>query len=192
MGANMTCIVALIKDGDVYIGGDSAGTDSSFGQSIRADAKVFENGPFIMGFTSSFRMGQLLRFSLSVPEQTSKQEDYEFMCTTFIDAVRATLEEGGFLKVVNGVERGGVFVVGYNGAIYVIEGDLQVGIPTQPFTAVGSGAEVALGALEILTKMDNLSPKEMVTKALEASVAHNASVRPPFVILFDGINMEDK
>ena len=31
--------------------------------------KVFHNGEFIMGFTDSFRMGQLLQYKLQIPPQ---------------------------------------------------------------------------------------------------------------------------
>lgn len=52
----MTCIIGFIKNKKVYIGGDSAGVGGSH-VTIRRDSKVFKNGNFIMGYTSSFRMG---------------------------------------------------------------------------------------------------------------------------------------
>ena len=67
-GSDITCIVGFSHLGKVYIGGDSAGL-SGWGLTVRKDPKVFANGPCIMGFTSSFRMGDLLRYSLVVPER---------------------------------------------------------------------------------------------------------------------------
>ena len=61
----MTCIVGLVHEGVVYIGGDSAGV-GGMSLTVRADEKVFQNGEFLMGFTTSFRMGQLLRYSLKL------------------------------------------------------------------------------------------------------------------------------
>jgi hypothetical protein len=55
----MTCIVGLRQGGKVFIGGDSAGI-SGWDVTVRADPKVFLSGPYAMGFTSSFRLGQLL------------------------------------------------------------------------------------------------------------------------------------
>ncbi len=90
----MTCIVGWLEGDDVYIGGDSAGVNGYYGKRIRADEKVFtKNGTMIFGFTSSFRMGQILRYSLTIPEQTKKQGDYDYMCTTFLDALLKVLEE---------------------------------------------------------------------------------------------------
>ena len=97
----MTCIVALKENGKVYIGGDCAGSDQSFTHS-RKDPKVFKRGKFLIGFTSSFRMGQLLMHTLKVDPQSSIecigatiQTDYQFMCTTFVNADRECLKKGG-------------------------------------------------------------------------------------------------
>lgn len=96
----MTCIVGLVDKGKVYIGGDSAGVNSFWDLTIRADSKVFINGPFIMGFTSSFRMGQLLRYKLKTPSRFkndgTQKEIYEYMVTDFVDAVRQCLKDGGY------------------------------------------------------------------------------------------------
>ena len=56
----MTCIAGLVHDETVYLAGDSAGT-SGWNLTVRADPKVFANDSYVMGFTTSFRMGQLLR-----------------------------------------------------------------------------------------------------------------------------------
>ncbi len=45
----MTCIVAIAHKGKVYMGGDGAGTDSSYGQVRRIDKKVFKNGDYQVG-----------------------------------------------------------------------------------------------------------------------------------------------
>src|SRR5690606_5374194 len=47
-GARMTCIVAIKDGGSVWMGGDSAGC-SGFDLTIRDDAKVFRNGPYLIG-----------------------------------------------------------------------------------------------------------------------------------------------
>ena len=63
----MTCIVGLVHADGVTIGADSAGCDGAWGIVTRADTKLFHNGPFLFGFTSSFRMGQLLRYAFKPP-----------------------------------------------------------------------------------------------------------------------------
>ena len=90
----MTCIVGIVDAGRVLIAGDSAGSDGWHVDS-RADSKVFTVGPYAMGFTTSFRMGQLLRYRLDVPGPDTWDVD-RYMATTFVDAVRDCLKAGGF------------------------------------------------------------------------------------------------
>ena len=179
----MTCIIGLIKNKKVYIGGDSAGV-GGLDVTIRKDSKVFKINNFIIGYTSSFRMGQLLRFKLKVDNQNKNQTDYEYMCTTFIDSVRKCLKDGGYTTVQDETERIGIFLVGYNKKLYKIEGDLQVGESFENFNSVGCGEDYAKGALNILLKSySKSSPEFIIKKALETVVKFSAGVRPPFNII---------
>ena len=60
----MTVIVALKNKDEVVMGGDCAGVGWNYDIQMRSDPKVFRVGRFVIGYTSSFRMGQLLRFGL--------------------------------------------------------------------------------------------------------------------------------
>lgn len=173
----MTCIVGLVDNGDVYIGGDSAGV-AGLSLSIRADEKVFGNGPFIMGFTTSFRMGQLLRYKFSPPDQSLHQGDMEYMVTSFIDAARRCFANNGFGD--KDASTGGTFLVGFNGILYTIESDFQVGLPAPGYDAVGCGADLALGAMYAT---DGMPPEERINTALLAASTFSAGVSPPFTIL---------
>ena len=81
--------------GVVYIGGDSAGV-AGLSLVVRADEKVFRNGDFLMGFTTSFRMGQLLRYKLYPPRRHPDDRVAKYMVVDFIDAVRECLKAGGY------------------------------------------------------------------------------------------------
>jgi len=177
----MTCIVGFIKNKSVYIGGDSAGV-AGLNITPRKDVKVFRNGDFVIGYTSSFRMGQLLRFKLQVENQLPEQDDYEYMCTHFIDAVRKCLKEGGYTKVENNKEDIGCFLVAYNNRLYSINDDLQVGESLDNFDSVGCGSNYAKGALSVLEKSQK-SAENIIKEALETAVRFSGGVRPPFVIL---------
>lgn len=176
----MTCIVGLIDKGKVYMGGDSAGV-AGLDLTVRADEKVFINGDFIMGFTSSFRMGQLLRYKFNPPFHMPDISDDEYMVTEFIDAVRDCFNENGYARNNNGEEAGGTFLVGYNGELYEIHDDYQVAKPADNFAAAGCGYHIALGSLYSSSK--GLFPKDRVKLALEASERFSAGVRSPFLIL---------
>jgi ATP-dependent protease HslVU (ClpYQ) peptidase subunit len=175
----MTAIVGLVHDGCVYIGGDSAGVDG-YSLTVRADGKVFRNGLFLFGFTTSFRMGQLIRYALEPP---SPEGDLEhFMAVSFVDAVRSCLKEGGWARKDNEREEGGTFLVGVAGRLFAVHEDYQVAEAADGYAAVGSGEQVALGALYATADTD-MEPGERVLVALRAAERFNAGVRGPFVCL---------
>jgi ATP-dependent protease HslVU (ClpYQ) peptidase subunit len=174
----LTCIVGIVAGGDVIIGGDSAGVGGSLIMR-RLDPKVFRVGPFLIGYTSSFRMGQLLRFRLQIPERPPELDVYEFMCTRFVDAVRQCFKDGGYAKKDNEQESGGCFLIGYAGRLFEIDSDYQVGEMRDGYDAVGSGTYVALGAFHATA---GLTAEERALKALEAAAHFTTTVCAPFVI----------
>ncbi len=176
----MTCIVGLLTDDRIYMGGDSAGV-AGYAMSNRRDPKVFIRQGVLIGFTSSFRMGQLLRHKLHVPDQGVKQNTEEFLVTSFVDAIRACLKTGGYAKKENEVEEAGSFLVGYKGGLYNIQSDYQVEELYDDFNATGSGADVALGAMYV-SENSRRSPKRRIVDALRAAERFNAGVRAPFIV----------
>lgn len=180
----MTCIVGLKHKNTIYLGGDSAGIDRTY-LTIRKDPKVFINGEFIIGFTDSFRMGQLLQYSLVVPKKPKKQNTYSYMATTFIEAVRACLGTGGYTTVENNREIGGQFLVGFDNRLFTVESDFQVGESIHDFHAIGCGDDIALGSLYSTEGMD---PKYRVTTALNAAQEFSAGVRAPFNMISKDYN----
>ena len=177
----MTCIVGWVEKNKVIIGGDSAGT-SGCDVTVRADEKVFIKERMVFGFTTSFRMGQLIRYSLKIPEQSQKIEDYEYMCSVFIDALIKCLKDKGYAKVDNNVVAGGEFLVGYKSNLYHVDNDFQVGKPVKKYDACGCGEKYALGALEVM-KDTQMNPIERIRKVLEVAVEFSGAVRPPFTIM---------
>lgn len=177
----MTCIVGIAEGGKVIIGGDSAGV-GGYSLTVRSDEKVFKNGEFLFGFTTSFRMGQILRFAFSPPARVENIDDYKYLTTTFIDAVRAALKAGGFAMVENGGERGGTFLFGYRGGLYIVDSDYQVGASRDGFMACGCGDQIANGAMFATAGLIK-DPQVRVKLALEAAERLSAGVRAPFSIL---------
>lgn len=175
----MTCIVAIKDKGRVWIGGDSAGV-AGLNVTIRADEKVFENGDFIMGFCGSFRMGQLLRYAFNPPKRHADTDIYKYMVTDFVDAVRSCLKNGGVAEKHNDAEKGGFFLVGYEGRLFEIESDYQVGESIEAYSAIGCGGEYAYGAL---AASEGQKPEARIKIALAAAEKFSAGVRAPFHIL---------
>jgi ATP-dependent protease HslVU (ClpYQ) peptidase subunit len=177
----MTCIVGLEQDGVVYIGGDAAGTDTNYNVVCRQDEKVFlsSGGKMIMGFTTSFRMGQLLRYSFEPPKKSKNKTDMEYLVTDVMDSIRKVFSNKGFMKEKN-PDCGGTFLLGYRKKLYTIESDFQVEASYNNYSACGSGYGYALGSM---FSTPSMSPMERIKLALEAATHHNAAVRPPYTIL---------
>lgn len=175
----MTCIVAIATpEGRVHMGADSAGV-SGYSMAIRRDEKLFVKSGMVFGCTSSFRMIQLLRFHLIVHKRHPELDLYEYMCTTFVGAVRECFRQGGYLSKQNEVEGGGHFLVGVDGRIFSIESDYQVGERNDCMDAAGCGADLALGSLHQSRGDDDV--RRRLTDALSTAERFSAGVRGPFV-----------
>ncbi len=135
----------------------------------------------MIGFTDSFRMGQILRFKFNPPEQPPSVDDYEYMVTSFIDGVRQCFRNAGFASKENDVETGGTFLVGYKSQLYIIDEDYQVGIVAENYEAIGCGESFAKGALFALNaSTKRTSTKERIRIALEAAAQFAMGVSGPF------------
>ncbi len=178
----MTCIVGKVgKDGTITIGADSIGI-AGYTAVVRKDPKVFVKGPFVYGFTGSFRMGQLIQYSFREPDHDPRQGVDQYMHNNWLDCLRACLEKGGYMRKINGEEKGGTFLVGYAGRLFCIESDFQIGEAMVDYYACGCGEEFAKGAMHAVTGIDTLTDEQKVLLALEAAETHSAGVRRPFLI----------
>jgi ATP-dependent protease HslVU (ClpYQ) peptidase subunit len=183
----MTAIAAIKESGAVIMGGDAAGV-AGWRLTVRRDPKVFRCGPFLIGYTSSFRMAQLIRFGLHDCLQVydlqppATGDTLAFMCEEFIPHVRWLLKQGGFASISNNEESAGTFLVAWLNHLFMVEGDFQVAELADPFAACGCGCDVALGALHVLSGMP-IESDVKIHKALLAAERFSAGVRGPFTIL---------
>ena len=181
----MTCIVGLVDGTDVWMGGDSAGV-AGLDISLRADPKVFRNGDLLIGFTSSFRMGQLLRFRLVPPPRRAGQDLFHYMVCDFVEAVRICLRDGGFAHRSNDVETGGFFLVAGEGRLFSVQDDYQVSEFNRGYHAIGCGASYALGSL---FGSRDMPAEHRIRRALETAEHFSGGVRAPFLIRRIGEDM---
>lgn len=177
-----TCIVAVkTKRDGIWLGGDSAGTTAYYAQFEMRMPKIFRNGPCLIGYTSSFRMGQLLQYKLTVPTRKKDQGRDHFMIQDFTEAVRTCLKDGGFAKVKDDHHEGGTFIVVYDGEIYKIQDDYSCLAHADPYAAVGCGDDFAYGALYTVKSLS----RESVLLALRAARHASAGVGAPFYLAND-------
>lgn len=175
----MTVIAGVVHHGRVHLGGDSAGV-AGYTLTTRADTKVWASGSYAFGFTSSFRMGQLLRHAFQ-PPAPADGDLHGFMVTIFIDALRTCLKDGGWARKDSEQEQAGTFLVGVTGGrLFTIDSDYQVAESADGYAAVGCGGDLALGALHATAALD-LKPRARLALALAAADHHSAGVTGPYV-----------
>lgn len=181
----MTCIVGWNAKGKIWMGGDSCGVYDDM-KTVRKDPKVFRLGTdYIMAYAGSYRFGQLLRYKFTPPEKPEGKDDYEFLVVDWVDALRITMKDSGFTKVddnVESIEDAGA-IIGYNGKLYILEEDMQIGEIALPYVAMGSGSAYAWGSFETGWRLSKrMSPRKRIQLALEAASTFSPGVCPPFTI----------
>jgi ATP-dependent protease HslVU (ClpYQ) peptidase subunit len=177
----VTCIAGIVdKDGAITLGGDSAGV-SGLDVTVRKDPKVFIKGSFIYGFTSSFRMGQVLQYRFDSPDHDPRWDIDTFLRTVWIDSLRKAMETGGYARKDSGQESAGCFMFGYKGRLFFVDSDYQIGEPSLNYYAVGCGADYAKGVL-FSTADSKLTASQRVQRSLECAERFSGGVRSPFVI----------
>lgn len=172
----MTCIVGIVDRDKVYIGADSLGSNG-FTKEVRTEPKVFENGEYLIGGTTSFRMLNLLQWKFNPPTFKEGDNLHRFMCVEFVDAVRGLFEDNGYCVTTEDWQSG-EFLVGINGRLFKIHSDYQVS--EHEYTSCGSGEYHALGCIYNDKRKDK---KKVLIRALEAAENFVVSVQRPFVIM---------
>jgi ATP-dependent protease HslVU (ClpYQ) peptidase subunit len=181
----MTCIVAITQKNKVWIGADSAGV-AGHNLNLHGDTKVFvkkddAGNPWLFGFTTSFRMGQIIQHILKIPRYNKEKDIHNFLVTKFVPVLSKILAKEKWEKTEKGEAEGGEFIVGLAGKIFVIFSDYQVMMPMEEFASVGSGKNLAMGALYATKNIQD--PEKRLLIALEAAESFNSSVRRPFKIV---------
>ena len=183
----MTCIVGMLHDGVVYMAGDHIATDG-YCKEVQKRSKVFRNGDFIIGYTESFRMGQLLEHVWEPPKKPKDCKDHtEYMVKFVVPSLIKCFDDNKFIRSVNdsdsaskrsvnGQAYGGEFLVGYRNRLYKVESDFAVLECVNGYDAIGAGEEYARGALEALKMTANPDATLFLTAALKATEKHCALV----------------
>lgn len=184
----MTCIVGLQYRDTVWMGCDSMAS-SGWDKRVSGVDKIFIKSKMLIGYTTSFRMGQIIRHNLDVPEYNDfyihniENAHEQYLVTEFIPALRACLKEHGYTTIKDNVEEGGQLLMGLAGCLFTVQSDFSVQRSDDGFDAIGAGAPYALGALHALTHNGVINPSELIEKALITSEHLCNGVCQPFVML---------
>lgn len=179
----MTCIVALVHDKKVYIGTDSAVTSDDIVR-ITNDSKVFNKKNIVFGFAGSLRALQLLKYNMELPERDDSVSDLGYLSGNILNFIQATYDEWLSTKHDNGQSYfHGEMIILYNKKLYEADATYSLLPIVTNYTAIGSGAQYALGALRATEFQHvDMQPKERIELALSAAAEFSISVKAPFYI----------
>jgi hypothetical protein len=171
----MTCIVGIEHEGGALLAADSM-TSDHYSADVSTVSKLFRVGEYVFGFTSSWRMGDLLRYHLVLPPVPSRQL-HRHVAARVIPIVRSCFKDGGFSTTKEGAENGGSFLIAVRGHVYRVSDDYQVARSAWGYDAVGSGKVAAVGSL---CGSGGDEPRGRAIAALTAAERHTAHVRRPW------------
>lgn len=167
----MTCIVGLQDEDRIYIGADSY-VSSEDVTSTRKDAKVFRNGPALIGYASSIRAGQVLQYHFHCPTWNTRGSLHRWVVAKFVEDVRDCLDA---FACVGECE----LLLGIYGELFEVGTDFQVGSLADNYAALGVGESYALGSLFSTV---GLPPTSRVKLALGAASCYSPFVGGPLIV----------
>ena len=164
----MTCIIALRdkETGTVYLAGDKLGSNGST-KAIYKDPKIFQIGHFYFGYTTSFYMGQLLKYVWKQPCKTMHQDEDEYLFQDVVYSLKKVFTENKFGKDQNGHEPDfGQFIMVYKGRIFKVQDNMSL-LESEDFVSVGCGEHHAAGAVEALVSHANMSTPDILKESIK-------------------------
>ena len=179
----MSCVVSLIHNDELYLGADSGMFLEDCILPARFD-KVFWNGPFLIGAVGSVRSSQVIKHGVQIPD-LGDRDPVEFLVNEFTENMREVLNQRG--RSTSGEDGDAVaasILVGFrdhsrNPRLFMVGHDFSVIEPTQPFFAVGAGADAAMGYIEGAWDGD-WNPDDLVKGALTTAGKYSTWVREPY------------
>jgi hypothetical protein len=183
----MTCIVGLVDDERVVMGADSfGGADGCPGSTLK-NPKIVRIGGLAIGYTSSYRLGQLLQYGFSPPAVDDRDIE-EYLVSRFVPSLRAHLKEHGWSTVENGREEAGGLLIACRGRLFRMQAEYEMIEEACGYGAVGCGATLAFGSLHtsgvaVTEGADWLTPEVRVRLALDASAAFDQHVAAPYTVM---------
>lgn len=80
----------------IYIWGEDSAGVAGMDVVTRADEKVFKKDNMLFGFTSSFRMGQIIRHCFKIPDRDPRTDVDTYLCRDFVSGLIDSFKEYGY------------------------------------------------------------------------------------------------
>jgi len=181
----MTCTFAIFDGQTIIMASDSAGTTEDGSIESQKNSKMFKmtilrsDGPveILVGFAGCFRAPQIIRHMFQVPEWSSGTPE-SYLVSKFVPEAAKLLAKNDIGNKENPFGTCNLLLA-FDGHIFIVETNGQILESASRYSAIGSGADVALGAAHALSGSNE--PSWIIAeKALYAAEAFKSTVRRPF------------
>lgn len=178
----MTCVAAVVHNGKIYMGADSAGSDEETGVIFKFKSpKVFKRDKYMIGYAGSYRYGKLLQYTFELPPVPANLKTAEQLDKFVNNVVMASLRKQSKDLDLDKDEMDFDCVFGINGHLFEVSNGWFALEPEMPFLAIGSGLKYAMGSL--YTTQPWKDPYQRLNVALSSAAEYSMSVSAPFTII---------
>lgn len=184
----MSVVVAIKKDGVVYLGSDSQVTRGGTRTSLTNPNnfkiwKVKGVDNCLMGHVGLLRDACVIRVMENLVREIDvihDEVDFEYVVTRVVPKIIDELKEFNYIEIEGKFKnmeskylfafKDKLFVIGFDGSV----------IEVDDYIAIGSGESESIGSL--LTTNNDEDPETRIIKAIKASAAHDIYVDYPIVL----------
>lgn len=180
----MTTLVAIQGDGWSVLGCDSRISDDNGRFAVSKTPKIVENNGILIAGCGSSRASNVLHYGYVQPKPTSTQDLDKFMSQKFIPEMRKNFIDAGIDMKEDGdiATNEGGFLISLKGQIYAIQDDYSWDTDVRNLYVMGSGGDVALGALAALGVSKVKTPAQaetIIRKAIAIAIEYDMYCSEP-------------
>ena len=183
----MTTLVGIQARNWALLGADTRVTeDGSIYQMAKERSKIIQHDDFTIACAGDMRAINILESGLKIPKSTFIKNDAQFVTGFLVPAMKKAFCDAGYEKTSEGqASHESEFLVIYKAKIYALGGDYSWVQDSRGIYALGSGGQVALGALASLVgdSITRRDARAWALKALDIASNYNSDTAPPFHVV---------
>jgi len=170
----VTCIVGIVKDDTVYIGGDRSVSDGTSVMSL-STPKIYIRDEWIYGYAGSLGIGQIMQI-IDIPILKKDDDPFMVLRMDMVDAFKSMMDNQGIsIDDDNDTD----ILIGCRGRLFEFS-PADWSVAEMKETSIGSGGNFALGSL--YTSIDK-DPIDRIGLAIGAAITYSPTCQGPIDIL---------
>ena len=168
----MTTIIGIQGEGWAVLGCDSRTSEESGRHLVTPNPKIINNNGILIAGSGASRGSNILQFGYVVPKPKAGQNLDEYISRVFIPRMHDEFKKAGYDMKEDGdvAQQDSAFFVCVRGVIYPIWQDYSWDTDESGVYYMGSGGDVALGALDAL-EIEKVKTAEEAEVIIQKAIA---------------------